>query len=111
MPSRRVADEWLRMHAIQDTNAVPQTAPTGARTGGMPVWVPLLLSLPAWIPLVWTATRAWLNGLVPTAFVHYDYPFYLASGRQYFADGFHLTYGSPYTAYGTPKIYFQFHLF
>jgi hypothetical protein len=77
----------------------------------MPVWVPLLLSLPAFIPLVWTAIHAWTNGKIPTAFVQYDLAAYVANARQHFAQGFHLTYGNPYAAYGTPQIYFEPHLF
>ena len=77
----------------------------------MPLFVPLLLSIPAFFPLVWEALRAWSKGQVPTAFVQYDLPYYLANARQYFAEGFHLTYGNPYAPYGTPAIYFQPHLF
>ena len=77
----------------------------------MPLAVPLLLSLPVWIPLLWTATRAWLGGRVPTAFIAYDLPYYVANGRQHFEQGFHLFYNNPYASYGTPAIYFQPHLF
>ena len=108
----------LRMHATlpdantgQETKAVPPTAQSGPPTGALPAWVPLLLSLPAWIPLAWAAAKAWRNGLVPTAFVHYDYPYYLANGRQHFADGFHLAYSNPYASFDSPYIYFQPHLF
>ncbi len=76
----------------------------------MPLFVPLLLSIPAFFPLAWAAFRAWSSGQVPTAFVQYDLPYYVANARQYFANGFHLTYGNPYAPYGTPAIYFQPHL-
>jgi len=73
----------------------------------IPLIVALLMGVPAFFPLVWTALRAWRNGLVPTAFVQYDLPYYVANGRQSFAQGFHLAYGNPYASYGTPAIYFQ----
>jgi hypothetical protein len=77
----------------------------------IPLVVALLMGVPAFFPLMWTALRAWRNGLVPTAFVQYDLPYYLANGRQFFVHGFHLTYGNPYDSYGTPAIYFQPHIF
>ncbi len=73
--------------------------------------VALLMGVPAFIPLAWTALRAWKNGLVPTAFVQYDLPYYVANGRQSFAQGFHLAYGNPYAGFETPAIYFQPDLF
>jgi hypothetical protein len=72
--------------------------------------VPLLAALPAFFPLLWTALRAWRNGLVPTAFIQYDLPYYVANGRQHFAQGMHLTYGNPYASYGSPAIYFEPHI-
>jgi hypothetical protein len=77
----------------------------------IPLIVALLMGLPAFVPLAWTALRAWRSGLVPTAFVQYDLPYYVANGRQSFAWGFHFTYGNPYASYGTPSIYFQPDLF
>jgi hypothetical protein len=77
----------------------------------IPLIVALLMGVPAFFPLVWTALRAWRNGLVPTAFVQYDLPCYVANGRQSFVDGVHLNYGNPYASYGTPAIYFQPHIF
>jgi len=53
------------------------------------------------------AVRAWAEGLVSTAFVAYDMPYYLANARQHFIDGIQLTYGNPYAPYGSPAIYFQ----
>jgi hypothetical protein len=73
--------------------------------------VPLLAGLPAFFPLIWTALRAWRNGLVPTAFIQYDLPYYVANGRQHLAQGMHLTYGNPYASYGSPAIYFEPHIF
>lgn len=73
--------------------------------------VALLMGLPAFFPLAWTALCAWRNGLVPTAFVQYDLPYYVANGRQSFVNGVHLNYGNPYASYGTPAIYFQPHIF
>lgn len=77
----------------------------------MPAWVPFLLSLPALIPLLAAYYHARSHGLVPTAFIQYDQPAYVANSRQHFEQGFHLTYGNPYARYGTPAIYFQPHLF
>src|ERR1700733_3634859 len=77
----------------------------------IPLIVPLLAALPAFFPLAWTALRALRSGLVPTAFIQYDLPYYVANGRQHFAQGLHLTYGNPYASYGTPAIYFQPHIF
>src|SRR5580658_7666429 len=95
--------------------ALVQTAPGASEETGaaakIPLVVTLLAGLPAFFPLVWTALRAWRSGLVPTAFVQYDLPYYVANGRQSFAWGFHFTYGNPYASYGTPAIYFQPDLF
>ncbi len=77
----------------------------------IPLSAALLLGVPAFFPLVWTALRAWRQGLVPTAFIQYDLPYYLANGRQSFVNGIHLNYGNPYASYGTPAIYFQPHIF
>jgi hypothetical protein len=91
--------------------STPGSEATPLRAPAIPVGVPLLLSLPAWIPLIWVAARAWLHGQVPTAFIAYDLAYYVANGRQHFEQGFHLLYNNPYASYGTPAIYFQPHLF
>ena len=70
-------------------------------------WVPVLLALPALIPLINSLVVARLNGLVATGFIQVDQPSYLASARNYFDQGFHLLYGNPYAGYDTPRIYFQ----
>jgi len=72
----------LSMNGI-DMRATLSEANTGQETDPVPNprlpdsdvarLVPLALSVPAWIPLVWAATKAWRTD-VPTAFVHYDYP-------------------------------------
>src|SRR5580704_803828 len=96
------------------TGASAQSGALAREPGGaprIPLIVALLMGLPAFFPLVWTALRAWRNGLVPTAFVQYDLPCYVANGRQSFVDGVHLNYGNPYASYGTPAIYFQPHIF
>src|ERR1700685_505466 len=80
-------------------------APKPGGAPRMPLLVALVMGLPAFIPLAWTALRAWRNGLVPTAFVQYDLPYYVANGRQSFVHGIHLNYGNPYASYGTPAIY------
>ncbi|MBK7931172.1 MAG: hypothetical protein IPJ98_27950 [Bryobacterales bacterium] len=90
--------------------AAPHTPalPAPAR---IPTWVPLLLCLPAFLPLLVTALAAWSGGLVPTVFVQYDLPYYVANARQHFAEGLRLTYSNPYGLYGSPALYFQPHLF
>ncbi len=77
----------------------------------IPLFVALLMGVPAFFPMLWTALRAWRNGLVPTAFVQYDMPCYVANGRQSFVGGFQLNYGNPYASYGSSAIYFQPHIF
>jgi hypothetical protein len=67
----------------------------------------MLLSLPALLPLAGALLVPWLQGKVPTGFIEYDLPSYLAEGRAYFAHGFHLTYSNPYSGYDAPAIYFQ----
>src|SRR5215510_10466110 len=102
MRTRYAADHHHKMEVlVQELSAGSPPARTGSPAPAMPLVVPLLLSLPAWIPLVWTATRAWLAGTVPTAFIAYDLPYYVANGRQHFEQGFHLFYNNPYAAYGT----------
>ena len=76
----------------------------------IPLRVPLLLGLPAFIPLVYAVCSAWAKGLVPTGFLQYDLAYYVANARQHFDEGFRLTYGNPYAPYGTPPIYFQPHI-
>jgi hypothetical protein len=90
---------------------VARVAEETSAAAKIPLIVPLLAGLPAFFPLVWTALRAWRSGLVPTAFIQYDLPYYVANGRQHFAQGMHLTYGNPYASYGTPAIYFEPHIF
>ncbi len=97
--------------SVQETGTVATAPPTGVRAPVMPLAVPLLLSLPVWIPLIVAVTRAWLSGRAPTAFIAYDLAYYAANGRQHFEQGFHLFYNNPYANYGTPAIYFQPHLF
>jgi hypothetical protein len=93
--------------SVQETVAVSAPVEPRLQNRRMPLAVPLLLSLPAWIPLIWSAIRAWTQGLIPTAFIAYDLPYYLANARQHFEQGFHPLYGNPYASYGTPAIYFQ----
>ena len=76
----------------------------------VPWHIPLLLSLPAFFPLVYACISAWAKGLVPTGFIQYDLPYYAANAREHFDQGFHWTYGNPYASYGTPAIYFQPHI-
>jgi hypothetical protein len=74
-------------------------------------WVPVMLAIPALIPLISSIILARRAGLVATGFVQFDQPYYMASARAYFDQGFHFLYGNPYAGYGTPRLYFQPHLF
>lgn len=74
-------------------------------------WQAALLALPALLPLANACVAPLLNGRVPTGFIQYDMPYYMANARQHFDQGFHLTYGNPYAGYDTPAIYFQPHIF
>ena len=96
---------------VQEIEEVSRRPEDNSGSPAMPLAVPLLLSLPAWIPLISAMLRARAKGQVPTALIAYDLPYYLANGRQHFENGFHLFYGNPYASYGTPGIYFQPHLF
>jgi hypothetical protein len=73
--------------------------------------IALLLSLPALIPLGNALVLPFLQGMVPTGFIQYDMPYYLANGRQFFNQGIHLTYSNPYAGYNAPAIYFQPQIF
>jgi hypothetical protein len=83
----------------------PHTAPSPSAR--WICWAALLLSLPALLPLAGALIVPHLNNMVPTGFIEYDLPSYLAEGRAYFERGFHFTYGNPYAGYDTPAIYFQ----
>ena len=97
---------------MQATGQLVSSEPSRqSRAPRIPLLVALSLGLPAFFPLAWTALRAWRQGLVPTAFVQYDLPCYVANARQCFVGGLHLNYGNPYAGYGTPAIYFQPHIF
>ena len=74
-------------------------------------WVPTLLAVPALIPLLSSIILARRSGQIATGFVQFDQPYYMASARAYFDQGFHILYGNPYAGYDTPRLYFQPHLF
>jgi hypothetical protein len=46
-------------------------------------------------------------GEVPTGFIGYEMPYYLANAREHFDSGFGLTYRNPYDSADAPRIYFQ----
>jgi hypothetical protein len=75
-----------------------------------PWWVSVVLSLPAFVPLLASILSARARGLVATWFVQIDQPSYLAEARQFFDQGFRLLYSNPYGGYDGPRIYFQPHL-
>lgn len=69
--------------------------------------VAILLAVPALLPLAGAIAVPYLHNRVPTGFIEYDNPSYLANGRAFFYHGFHLTYSNPYAPYDSPSIYFQ----
>jgi hypothetical protein len=73
--------------------------------------VPVLLAIPALIPLAATFAIARWRGQIATGFTQSDMPYYMANAREHFDRGFHLFYGNPYAGYNTPAIYFQPHIF
>jgi hypothetical protein len=77
----------------------------------VPLWLALLLPLPALIPAAHAYLKPLHDGLVPTGFIQDDMPYYMANGREHFDQGFRITYGNPYAGYDTPAIYFQPHIF
>jgi len=91
--------------AIDVSRPRPVPSPSASRI----CWAALLLSLPALIPLGGALIVPYLNNRVPTGFVEYDMPYYMANARAYFDQGFRFTYGNPYARYNTPAIYFQPH--
>jgi hypothetical protein len=95
---------------MPDIEVTPQrTAPAPSRK--WICWAVLILSLPALLPLAGGVIVPLLNSRVPTGFIEYDLPSYLAEGRAYFDRGFHFTYSNPYAGYNSPAIYFQPHTF
>ena len=66
------------------------------RRPSIPRSVPLLLALPALIPLLWSWIQARSRGMVFTGFIQYDLAYYVANARQHFTHGFALTYSNPY---------------
>ncbi len=85
--------------------------PLSVETAAPPWWVPVMLAVPAFIPLLNSVAVASAKGPVATGFIHTDQPYYAANAREFFDEGFHLLYGNPYAGYDTPRIYFQPHLF
>src|SRR5580658_212636 len=91
------------MSALEAAAAPPALPPSVNRIRSMA----LLLALPALLPLGNAVIAPYLHNRVPTGFIEYDMPYYLANGRGHFNQGFQLTYGNPYAGYNTPAIYFQ----
>jgi hypothetical protein len=92
-------------------NALQRTDDTSVRcehlSSFIPLWYPVLLGLPAFFPLIICTVLTWRRGLIPTAFLQPDMPYYLANARQHFVQRFHFTYSNPFAHYGSPNIYFQ----
>ena len=78
--------------------------------GGPRLWLlAAVLMVPAFAPLVGHYIGFWRDGLVPTGFVIYDTPYYLANAREHFDAGhFTWAYSNPFSFdYASPRIYFQ----
>ncbi len=103
--------DWGMESSVQDRAELAPPSQSAGPRPSIPLLLPLVLSLPAWIPLLAAVIQARKLGQVPTAFIAYDLPYYLANARQHFEQGFHLFYSNPYAEYGSPRIYFQPHLF
>ena len=89
-------------------NPTPQVLGASSVEPATPAWwVPVLLAVPAFIPLLNSIVVAQARGLVATGFIQFDQPEYLALAREYFDEGFHFLYGNAYASYDTPRIYFQ----
>jgi len=107
-------DVPLRCHPIVTT--MNPNAPTEARhdvrwTVGREsrLWlIGLALAAPAWIPYV-SHFVAPSPGRLPTGFISYDMPYYLANAREHFDGGrFQTLYSNPFDfRYDAPAIYFQ----
>ena len=95
------------MEGVLRAMEVPEPRVSEAPSSRWICWVVILLSLPALLPLAGALLIPYLKHRVPTGFIEYDLPSYLAEGRAYFDRGFHLTYGNPYAGYDSPTIYFQ----
>jgi hypothetical protein len=103
----------LPIDGAQARNPTPAVAPWRARVlRELGLWLlSLALFAPALIPY---ASHYALQppGRLPTGFIQYDLPYYLANAREYFDAGrFRLFYTNPYdpscTGYESPAIYFQ----
>ncbi len=76
--------------------------------GGLKYWIiSAVLVFPALFPY-YTHYFVKTEGRVPTGFIQYDQPYYMASAREHFDHGFRLTYSNPSSrSYDSPAIYFQ----
>ncbi|MGH9592835.1 MAG: hypothetical protein ACRD5L_07065, partial [Bryobacteraceae bacterium] len=98
------------MTPVAERQATRSPVPLTRGSQRIPIYIPILLSLPALVPLLWDTISAWSAGRIPTGFVQYDMPVYVANARQHLVHGFHLFYSNPYAAFGKPEIYFQPHI-
>lgn len=86
------------------TQVAASSAPAPSRLNR---WLPVLLALPACLPLINAYVEPLWHGLVPTGFVQYDMACYMANARQHFSNGFHFTYSNPFAGFDSPAVYFQ----
>lgn len=68
----------------------------------------ILFSLPIFLFYLRHFTAPFQNpDAIPTGFVQYDQPYYLANARQIFDNGFTFSYSNPFSPFEGPNIYFQ----
>jgi hypothetical protein len=92
---------------MQVVEEVAPPRPTGSASARWMRRAAILLSLPALIPLANSLIVPYLKNRIPTGFIQYDMPYYLANARGHFNQGFHFLYSNPYAGYDAPGIYFQ----
>lgn len=95
------------MEGIIEELDIPKPRASRADSPGWICCAVILLSLPALVPLAGALLVPYLNHRVPTGFIEYDLPSYLAEGRAYFHPGIHFVYSNPYAGFNSPAIYFQ----
>ena len=100
----------LPLQGAMTANPVVNTAPARSGVlGEVKLWlVSLILFAPALLPYASHFTFQ-LPGRLPTGFVDYDLPYYMANAREHFDSGrFHFFYSNPYDPnYASPAIYVQ----
>ncbi len=106
---RRSRAQSLEDTAVSATAALHPAARPSRAARELRLWlVSLALFAPALVPYV-SHFALQPAGKLPTGFIQYDLPYYLANAREHFDGGqFRLFYSNPYdVSYDSPAIYFQ----